>query len=110
LGSGVRSAVDSETCGNVDRVEVKSGDFRRIWRLKGSCARLENLRVLRYQSYKFELRPTGNQLQWMRRIAGCCRFVFNLALATQKQFAEKGVAELDFAGLSVRARSVAPTA
>lgn len=58
--------------------------------------------MLRYQSYKFELRPTGNQLQWIRRIAGCCRFVFNLALATQKQFAEKGVAELDFAGLSVR--------
>ncbi len=32
----------------------------------------------------------------MRRIAGCCRFVFNLALATQKQRVSKGLAELDF--------------
>jgi transposase len=53
-------------------------------------------RMQRYQSYKFELRPTGDQLRWMRRIAGCCRFVLNLALATQKQRVFKGLAELDF--------------
>ena len=63
---------------------------------------IENLHMLRYQSYKFELRPTGEQLRWMRRIAGCCRFVFNLALATQKDRVETGLAELDFARLSAQ--------
>jgi len=61
-----------------------------------------DLHMLRYQSYKFELRPTGEQLRWMRRIAGCCRFVFNLALATQKDRVETGLAELDFARLSAQ--------
>jgi putative transposase len=60
---------------------------------------LRILYVLRYQSYKFELRPTGDQIRWMRRIAGCCRFVFNLALATQKQRLEQGLTELDSVAL-----------
>jgi putative transposase len=63
---------------------------------------IENLHMLRYQSYKFELRPTGEQLRWMRRIAGCCRFVLNLALATQKDRKDKGLAELDFARFSAQ--------
>jgi transposase len=34
--------------------------------------RIENHGVQRYQSYKFELRPNGDQQSQMRRIAGCC--------------------------------------
>lgn len=37
----------------------------------------------------------------MRRIAGCCRFVFNQALAIQKERNDQGKAELDFAGLAL---------
>jgi putative transposase len=37
----------------------------------------------------------------MRRIAGCCRFVFNQALAIQKQRGDQGKAELGFAGLAL---------
>ena len=38
----------------------------------------------RLQAYMFELRPDGAQLRDMRRFAGACRFVFNKALAWQK--------------------------
>jgi putative transposase len=43
----------------------------------------------RFQSFKFELRPSATQLQQLQRIAGCCRFVFNQALALQKQRREE---------------------
>jgi transposase len=56
----------------------------------------------RYQSYKFELRPNGDQTRQMRRIAGCCRFVFNQALAAQIESRTQGDANLDFSELSVR--------
>jgi putative transposase len=56
----------------------------------------------RYQSYKFKLRPNSGQLSRMRRIAGCCRFVFNQALALQIHRRDQGTAELDFAGLTQR--------
>lgn len=39
----------------------------------------------RLQAYKFELKPNGEQLRAMRRFAGACRFVFNKALAWQKE-------------------------
>ena len=39
----------------------------------------------RLQAYKFELKPNGEQLRDMRRFAGACRFVFNKALAWQKE-------------------------
>lgn len=39
----------------------------------------------RLQAYKFELRPSGPQVQDMCRFAGSCRFVFNKALALQQQ-------------------------
>jgi len=81
---------------------VKTGVLRRIWLLWPQVGGSMDLHMLRYQSYKFELRPTGEQLRWMRRIAGCCRFVFNLALATQKDRVETGLAELDFARLSAQ--------
>jgi putative transposase len=44
----------------------------------------------RFQSFKFELRPNAAQLQQLERLAGCCRFVFNQALALQKKRTEDG--------------------
>ena len=38
----------------------------------------------RLQAYKYELRPNGEQRRDMRRFAGSCRFVYNKALAMQK--------------------------
>ena len=38
----------------------------------------------RFQGFKFELRPNGEQQRQMRRFAGACRVVFNEALALQK--------------------------
>ena len=53
----------------------------------------------RLQAYKFELRPTGEQQRQMRRFAGSCRFVFNKALALQKERYEQGEKKLGYAGL-----------
>ena len=39
----------------------------------------------RLQAWKYELRPNGLQTRLMRRFAGCCRAVFNKALALQEQ-------------------------
>ncbi len=44
----------------------------------------------RQQAYKFELRPDGQQQRDMRRFAGSCRFVYNKALALQKDNHEAG--------------------
>jgi putative transposase len=41
--------------------------------------------VQRLQAFKYELMPTGEQQRDMRRFAGACRFVFNKALALQKE-------------------------
>ena len=53
----------------------------------------------RRQAFKFELRPTGDQQRHMRRFAGSCRFVFNKALALQKDRYEHGEKKLGYAGL-----------
>ena len=53
----------------------------------------------RFQAYKFELIPDGQQERQMRRFAGSCRFVFNKALALQKQRDEQGEKKLGYAGL-----------
>ncbi|HTI18169.1 MAG TPA: transposase [Trinickia sp.] len=37
------------------------------------------------QAFKFELMPTGEQARKMRQFAGACRFVYNKALAYQKE-------------------------
>jgi putative transposase len=37
----------------------------------------------RFQGFKYELMPNGEQRRQMHRFAGSCRFVFNLALAQQ---------------------------
>lgn len=44
----------------------------------------------RLQAYKYELMPNGEQQRDMRRFAGACRFVFNQALALQKENHEAG--------------------
>lgn len=44
----------------------------------------------RLQAFKFELQPNGDQERDMPRFAGACRFVFNKALAMQKENHEAG--------------------
>ena len=53
----------------------------------------------RLQAFKFALMPTGEQERQMRRFAGACRFVFNKALALQKERHERGEKKLGYAGL-----------
>ena len=50
-------------------------------------------------AFKYELMPTGQQAHNMRRFAGLCRFVFNKALALQKERYESGEKKLGYAGL-----------
>jgi putative transposase len=42
------------------------------------------------QAFKYELQPDGEQERDMRKISGACRFVFNKALAIQKENYEAG--------------------
>jgi putative transposase len=58
--------------------------------LPGLAAPAENLDVQRFQSYKFRLTATADQKLQMRQITGCCRFVFNRALALQNQRRDEG--------------------
>lgn len=53
----------------------------------------------RLQAFKYECRPNGQQKRQMRRFAGSCRFVFNKALALQKDRYEQGEKKLSYAGL-----------
>ncbi len=53
----------------------------------------------RLQAFKYELMPDGGQQRDMRRFAGACRFVFNKALAMQKERYEQGEKKLGYAGL-----------
>jgi putative transposase len=53
----------------------------------------------RLQAYKYELQPNGKQQRNLRRFAGSCRFVFNKALALQKERYEQGEKKLGYAGL-----------
>lgn len=58
-----------------------------------------NIRMQRLQAFKYELRPDGQQERQMRRFAGSCRFVFNKALALQKERYAQGEKKLGYAGL-----------
>jgi IS605 OrfB family transposase len=49
-----------------------------------------NLVMQRMQAFKYELQPDGEQERDMRKFAGSCRFVFNKALALQKENHEAG--------------------
>ncbi|MFT3801011.1 MAG: transposase [Burkholderiaceae bacterium] len=53
----------------------------------------------RLQAYRYELRPDGQQASQMHRFAGCCRFVFNQALALQKTRYQQGEKKLGYASL-----------
>ena len=44
----------------------------------------------RLQAYKFQSEPNGEQFRDLRRFAGSCRFVYNKALAKQKENHEAG--------------------
>lgn len=50
-------------------------------------------------AYKYELKPNGEQRRNMRRFAGSCRFVFNKALAMQKDRHKAGEKKLGYAAL-----------
>ena len=53
----------------------------------------------RLQAYRYELKPSGEQQRQMGCFAGSCRFVFNKALALQKERHERGEKKLGYAGL-----------
>jgi len=53
----------------------------------------------RYQAFKYELKPNGEQQRLMRRFVGSCRFVFNKALAIQSERYERSEKKLGFVGL-----------
>ncbi len=53
----------------------------------------------RLQAFMYKLMPTGEQQRQMRRFAGSCRFVFNKALALQKERYECGEKKPGCAGL-----------
>ena len=53
----------------------------------------------RLQAFRYELVPNGEQLRQMRRFAGSCRFVYNSALALQKELYEQGLDRLSYAAL-----------
>jgi len=54
----------------------------------------------RLQAFKYELMPTGGQQRDLRRFAGSCRFVFNAALALQKERYEQGEKKLSYVRLA----------
>ena len=55
--------------------------------------------MTRLQAFQFVLRPTGEQARLLRRFTGCCRFVFNQALAMQQARYARGEKKLGYAGL-----------
>jgi len=55
--------------------------------------------MLRKQGYKFEAQPNGEQLRNLRRFVGACRFVYNKALALNKERYEEKAKRLGYAGL-----------
>ena len=48
----------------------------------------------RLQAYKFRLRPDGEQVRLMHRFSGSCRYVYNRALALQKERHDQGEKKL----------------
>jgi putative transposase len=55
--------------------------------------------MIRLQAFKYEIQPNGEQQRQMRRFAGSCRFVFNKALAMQKDRYEQGEKKLGYTDL-----------
>jgi Helix-turn-helix domain len=69
---------------------LRNSLFRAISHVAGTASPAENLGVQRFRFYKFRLKATADQELQMRRIAGCCRFVFNRALALRDQRRDEG--------------------
>jgi len=57
------------------------------------------LSMKRLQAFKFELKLSAGEKRNLFRFAGSCRFVYNKALALQKERYEKGDKKLTYAGL-----------
>lgn len=53
----------------------------------------------RLQAFKFKLKPSADQQRNLHCYAGSCRYVFNKALALQKQRHASGEKKLNYAGL-----------
>ncbi len=51
------------------------------------------------KAHRFRLEPTPSTAREMRRVAGCCRFVFNRALALERERLEHGEKHLGYAAL-----------
>ena len=56
----------------------------------------------RLQAFKYALRPNGEQQRQLRRYAGCCRFVFNQALALQQAHYEAGGKYIGYVAMAKR--------
>ncbi len=55
--------------------------------------------MLLVKAYRFRLEPTPSVAREVTRIAGCCRFVFNRALAIQRERLERKEKRLGYAAL-----------
>ena len=55
--------------------------------------------MIRLQVYTYQLKTNGTQERQLRQFAGSCRFVWNKALALQKERHEQGEKKLGYAGL-----------
>lgn len=58
------------------------------------------------KAFKFELRPTGEQLRQMSQFAGCCRHVFNRALGLQLKSREAGEKMAYYSALSAQIKTL----
>lgn len=56
----------------------------------------------RLQAYKYELMPNGEQQRRMRRFVGSCRFVYNKALALQKENHEAGSKFIGYVAMAAK--------
>lgn len=56
----------------------------------------------RPQAFKFVLRPNGEQKRAMYRFAGCCRFVYNKALALQKEHYDAGNKFISYVSMAAK--------
>jgi putative transposase len=56
----------------------------------------------RLQAYKYELMPNGEQQRDMRRFSGSCRFVYNKALALQKENHEAGKKFIGYVSMAAK--------
>ena len=59
----------------------------------------------RRQAFQYELMPDGDTQRQLRRFAGSCRFVYNKALALQKDNHEAGEPFIGYVAEANQARS-----